>query len=59
MSYETWIMLFGIATADLFVLVGGLMNISTRLTRIETDLKWIKAGCPKCKNTTKGEQNAN
>jgi len=48
MSYEAWIMIFGIALANLFTLTGGLIHIATRLTRIETDVKWIKKGCPQC-----------
>ena len=52
MSYEAWIMIFGIALANLFTLTGGLVHISNRLTKIETDLKWIKAGCPQCQQTS-------
>lgn len=52
MSYEAWIMIFGIALANLFTLTGGLVHIATRLTRIETDIKWIKKGCPKCQQTS-------
>ena len=48
MSYEAWIMIFGIALANLFTLVVGLVHITSRLTGIETDLKWIKAGCQQC-----------
>jgi len=48
MSQEAWIMIVGIALANLFTLAGGLYHIATRLTRIETDLSWIKAGCPNC-----------
>jgi len=51
MSYEAWIMIFGIALANLFTLVGGLVHIASRLTRIETDIKWIKSGCPNCQLT--------
>jgi len=49
MTYEAWIMIFGITLANLFTLTGGLVHIATRLTRIETDLKWIKQGCPQCR----------
>jgi hypothetical protein len=52
MSYEAWIMIFGIALSNLFVLIGGLIHIATRLTRIETDVKWIKKGCPQCQQTS-------
>jgi hypothetical protein len=52
MSYEAWIMIFGIALANLFTLVGGLVHIATRLTRIETDVKWIKKGCPQCQQNS-------
>jgi hypothetical protein len=48
MSHEAWIMITGIAIANLFTLVGGLVHITNRLTRIETDLKWIKKRCPQC-----------
>ena len=52
MSYEAWIMIVGIALANLFTLMGGLIHIATRLTRIETDVKWIKKGCPQCQQTS-------
>lgn len=48
MSHEAWIMITAIALANLFTLVGGLVHITTRLTRIETDLSWIKRNCPQC-----------
>lgn len=48
MSHEAWIMIFGIAIANLFTLTGGLVHIAGRLTKIETDIKWIKAGCRQC-----------
>jgi len=51
MSYESWIMIVGMALANLFTLMGGLIHIATRLTRIETDVGWIKKGCPKCQQT--------
>jgi len=51
MSYESWIMIVGIALANLFTLMGGLIHIATRLTRIETDVVWIKKGCPQCQQT--------
>jgi fumarate hydratase class II len=57
MSYEAWIMIFGIALANLFTLTGGLVHIAGRLTRIETDIKWIKAGCKECpQNLEKNSQ---
>jgi len=52
MSNEAWIMVIGIALANLFTLAGGLVHIATRLTRIETDIKWIKSGCPQCRQTS-------
>jgi hypothetical protein len=48
MSSEAWIMITGLAIANLFTLVGGLVHMATRLTKIETDLKWIKKRCPQC-----------
>jgi len=48
MSSEAWIMIAGLATSNLFILIGGLVHIATRLTRIETDLKWVKKNCPAC-----------
>lgn len=48
MSHEAWIMILGLALSNLFVLVGGLIHLATRLTRIETDVKWIKKSCPQC-----------
>ncbi|MBS3920018.1 MAG: hypothetical protein KG012_14160 [Deltaproteobacteria bacterium] len=51
MTYEAWIMILGIALANLFTLAGGLVHIASRLAKIETDLKWIKKGCPQCQQT--------
>lgn len=55
MSHEAWIIIVGIALSNLFVLIGGLIHLTTRLTRIETDVKWIKAGCPKCQQTLEND----
>jgi|GEM_PF-7124682 len=44
-------MILGIALANLFTLAGGLVHIASRLAKIETDLKWIKKGCPQCQQT--------
>lgn len=52
MTHEAWIMIAGIAIANLFTLVGGLIHITARLTRIETDLKWVKRNCPRCQQTS-------
>ena len=52
MSIEAWIMIVGIALANLFTLVGGLIHMTTRLTRIETDVKWIKRNCPQCQQNS-------
>ena len=41
MSYEAWIMIFGIALANLFTLTGGLVHIARRLAIIETDIKTL------------------
>jgi len=51
MSIEAWIMIVGIALANLFTLAGGLIHITQRLTRIETDVKWVKGNCPQCQQT--------
>lgn len=48
MTHEAWIIIFRIASSNLIVFVGGLIHLTTRLTRIETDLKWIKKRCPQC-----------
>jgi len=48
MSYETWIMVFGFAMAHLVTLVCGLIHITTRLARIETDISWLKKNGSKC-----------
>jgi hypothetical protein len=48
MSYEAWIMIAGIAIANLFTLTGGLIHITTRLTRIETDVAWLKKNNSQC-----------
>lgn len=48
MSHEAWIMVAIGLVANAFVIGGGYVNIKTTLTRIETDLKWVKGNCPKC-----------
>lgn len=48
MSYEAWIMILGIAAVNLFTLVGGLIHITGRLTRIETDVSWLKKNGTEC-----------
>jgi len=52
MSYEAWIMIFGIALSNLFVLIGGLIHTNTRLTRIEIDIAWLKKNGTKCQPTS-------
>jgi len=52
MTTETWAIIMGIAGLNLSTLVGGIIHLTNRLTRIETDVKWIKAGCPKCQQTS-------
>jgi hypothetical protein len=52
MTTETWAIILGISGLNLSTLVGGLIHLTNRLTRIETDIKWIKAGCPKCQQTS-------
>ena len=48
MSYEAWIMIFGFALAHLATLVCGLIHITNRLTKIETDITWLKKNGTKC-----------
>jgi hypothetical protein len=48
MSHEAWVMIALALIANAFVIVGGYVNIKTTLTRIETDLKWVKGNCPSC-----------
>lgn len=45
-------MIIGIALANLFTLAGGLIHMTNKLTRIETDLKWVKGNCPQCQQTS-------
>jgi len=52
MTHEAWILIAGIVLSNVLTLIGGLAHISARLARIETDIKWIKAGCPKCQPTS-------
>lgn len=56
MTIETWIIIFAISGLNLSTLVGGLIHITNRLTVIETDIKWIKRGCPKCQTTNNPKQ---
>jgi fumarate hydratase class II len=51
MTHETWIFLGSIALSNLIALVGALIHVATKLSRIETDVKWIKGNCPRCQPT--------
>jgi len=51
MSHEAWILIASVALANLFTLMGGLIHISSRLTRIETDIVWLKKNGSKCQPT--------
>jgi hypothetical protein len=59
MSPEHWAIIIAISGVNLSTLIVGIVHLTSRLTRIETDIKWIKAGCPKCQqnNYEKEEQN--
>jgi hypothetical protein len=48
MTTETWGIIIAISGLNLTTLVGGIIHLATRLTRIETNIKWIKQGCPMC-----------
>jgi len=48
MSQEAWMIVGGIALSNLFALIGGFVNITNRLTRIETDISWIKRNQHQC-----------
>ena len=51
MSMETWIIILGITGINLSTFVGGLIHITNRLTKIETDLKWVIKNCDRCQPT--------
>jgi len=55
MLAEHWATIAAISGVNIATLLLGIINITSRLTRIETDVKWIKRGCPKCQETKKGE----
>jgi hypothetical protein len=40
------------AAANVTIIVKSYIAFSTRLTRIETDIKWIKANCKICPPTS-------
>jgi hypothetical protein len=48
MSPTAWITIVGMAITNLVALMAGLIHLTSRLARIETDLKWVKRNCPKC-----------
>lgn len=48
MTTETWLIIIGISGLNLSTLLGGIIHLTNRLARIETDIKWIKKGCPRC-----------
>ena len=52
MTHEAWIIIICFALSNAIALVGGLVHISAKLARIEPDIKWRKAGCPKCQQTS-------
>jgi hypothetical protein len=37
-----------IFAANLIALIGGLIHVTNKITEIHTDIKWIKANCPRC-----------
>lgn len=51
MTIEHWLIVVAVSGVNLTTLVGGLIHITTKLARIETDIKWIKSGCPNCQPT--------
>lgn len=51
MQQETWIFLGSIALTNLIALIGTMLNVASKLSRIETDVKWIKRNCPRCQPT--------
>lgn len=51
MTPEHWAIIVAISGVNLSTLVVGIVHLTSRLTRIETDIKWIKQGCPKCQQT--------
>jgi len=52
MTPEHWTIILAISGINAATLMYGIINITSRLTRIETDIRWIKAGCPKCQQTS-------
>jgi uncharacterized membrane protein YciS (DUF1049 family) len=48
MTHQDWILIFTGLIANVFIIGGGYVKVKTALTRIETDLKWIKRSCPNC-----------
>lgn len=45
-------MLIGIVVSNIVIMVGGLIHLTNRLTKIETHLWWIKRNCPQCQQTS-------
>lgn len=49
MPTETLLTIIGLALSNLVALIAGLIRITTRLTKIETNLQWVIKGCDRCK----------
>lgn len=48
MSHDLLITISIFAVSNVSALVGLYIGVLTKLTRIETDLTWIKKACPSC-----------
>jgi hypothetical protein len=51
MTIDTWIIIVALALTNVIALVGGLLHVATKLTRIDTTLQLIKERCPQCQPT--------
>jgi len=52
MTHEAWILISALALSNLSALVCGIIHITTRLTRIETDVAWLKRNHDQCQPTS-------
>jgi len=48
MSYEAWIAIGVVSGINLSTIMCGIVHITSRLARIETDIAWLKKNGSKC-----------
>jgi hypothetical protein len=45
MNIEAWIILLTFSGVNITAIIGGIIHLTSRLTKIETDLAWVIRNC--------------